>query len=59
MKQRPSPRRRPKPVENGQKSQQLSGEELGALAERLVKARSAHKIKAIQDEMVRGFYGRP
>ena len=36
---------------------QLTGEELGALADRLVKAKSKEEAATITDEMVRGFYG--
>lgn len=36
---------------------QLTGEELAALADRLIKAQSREEAATITDEMVRGFYG--
>ena len=36
---------------------QLTGKELGALADRLVNAKSKEDATAITNEMVRGFYG--
>jgi hypothetical protein len=54
-------RKSKKPSESGKgisDARQLSGEELGALANRLANAKSKREAKAITEEMVRGFYGR-
>ena len=37
---------------------QLSGEELGALAKRMVNAKSLRKKNSLREEIKRGFYGR-
>ena len=36
---------------------QLSPDELGALAGRMVKSKSARKVAALTEEIIRGFYG--
>ncbi|MDO8540492.1 MAG: hypothetical protein Q7S40_08625 [Opitutaceae bacterium] len=38
-------------------TRQLSPEELGALAERMVKSKSPRKVAALKEEIIRGFYG--
>jgi hypothetical protein len=36
---------------------QLSGDEIAALAQRMVEATDSNEVRRLEDEIVRGFYG--